>query len=379
MERRFLSALLIAALSACGVSQAELAGHDDDSATAAAELALSRKLLGDTTCPVGASDCNVCVNDVFASLNAGFAGGFSWASGRWNFTWERAYPPSNTKPVAVFHDGVALIDGPEHHVQGFVRTNSPDVPFMVTHSDDNKGGIGRIDDSGNLATLLRSVDNHPSGGQVLGNSFLFAEAATLRVVNVTGPETNRRLVFPTPSWAKPGVGLSGGGLGAVKLRDGRTLVVSSTPGGDEAGPRRTLFFAKAGAIDDATPLALLSETVYSQPDAWKGDYERSENLSVLTECGIGTIFTLHVTGDRDMYGRGYFRLSRIDTVDGAPKLTTLKAYGMDQSLWDCHLRSSGTAFARPNHTLGLVCHEWIARRGIFGTNDNGDFSYRITR
>jgi hypothetical protein len=214
---------------------------------------------------------------------------------------------------------------------------------------------------------------------VLGDSFLFAEGPTLRVVNVTGPERSQLFPLPKPSWATPGAGLSGGGVGAVKLHDGRTLVISSTPGGEDPGTRRTLFYAKQGALTDPTPFALIGETEYAQPAAWKGDYQRSENLSVLTECGTGTIFTLHATGDREMYGRGFFRLSRVDTVKGVPTLTTLRAYNMDQSIWDCHLRSSGTAWARADHSVGILCHEWVARRGIFGWNDDGDFSYRTAR
>lgn len=375
MNRMLWSAATL--LAACGVSEARLGGDDDSTNESA--LGLSKKVLGDTTCAVGASDCNVCVNDVFGTVDRGFGGRFVWSTGRWDFTWERQYPPSNAKPIGVFHDGVALIDGPEHHVQGFVHTNSADVPFMVTHSDDTKGGIGRIDKNRQLATLIRSNDNHPSGGQVLGDSFLFTEVATLRVVNVTGAERSQLFPLPKPAWATTGQGLSGGGVGAVKLRDGRTLVISSTPGGDAAGTRRTLFFVKAGALTAAAPFTLLAETEYAQPTGWKGDYQRSENLSVITECGTGTIFTLHATGDRELYGRGYFRLSRVDTVNGLPKLTTVKAYGMDQSIWDCHLRSSGTAWARADHSLGIACHEWLARRGIFGWNDDGDFSFRTAR
>lgn len=358
------------------MSEAQLVAGDE---SANAELELSRKILGDVSCVAGAPDCNVCVNDVFASVTDGFGGRFDWTTSRWTFTWEKAYPPQSAKPIGVFHDGVALIDGPEHHVQGFVHTNSSSVPFMVTHSDDSKGGIGRIDDRHRLVSLLRSNDNHPSGGQVLGDSFLFAEGPVLRVVNVAGPERSQLFRLPAPAWAKPGDGLSGGGVGAVRLRDGRTLVISSTPGGETAGVRRTLFFTKSGALTDASPFALLGETEYSQPAGWNGDYQHSENLSVLTECGTGTIFTLHATGDREMYGRGYFRLSRVDTVNGVPKLTTLRAYNMDQNIWTCHLRSSGTAWARPDHSLGIACHEWLARRGFFGLDDEGEFSFRVAR
>lgn len=371
--RCFTLAVLASTLAACGPMD-----PDEEAAFAAQEL-VARRYLGDTTCQPGAADCNVCVNDVVGSLDRGFGGHFSWRTHDWEFTWEKKYPPQNVTPLAVFHDGVSLLGIPTHHVQGFVRTNSAAVPFIVTHSDDDFGGIGRIDSKGRLDTLLRSADNHPTGGQVLGNSFVFAEEGKLRVINVTGAERSRRLVVPAPTWAKPGAGLSGGGLGAVKLTGGGTLVISSTPGGEDPGPRYTLFFTKAGTLDDATPLALVGETTYAQPAGWGKDYRFSENLSAVTECGTGKIYTLHVSGDVSIQGRGYFRLSRVDTVAGKPTLVTLKAYEMGQSLFDCHLRSSGTAFARADHTLGLVCHEWIARRGIFGWDETGSFSYRMTR
>jgi len=270
MNRMLWSA--VALITACGVSEAQLGGNEDS--TGESTLELSTKILGNTTCAVGATDCNVCVNDVFGTVDRGFGGRFVWTNGRWDFTWERQYPPSNTKPIGVFHDGVALVDKPEHHVQGFVHTNSADVPFIVTHSDDTKGGIGRIDKNNKLATLIRSNDNHPTGGQVLGNSFLFAEVATLRVVNVTGPERSQLFPLPKPTWAKPGQGLSGGGVGAVKLQDGRTLVISSTPGGDAADPG----FLYDGRQRLLAGLARLHKgrEVASLPELWNAQLQRAQ-------------------------------------------------------------------------------------------------------
>lgn len=359
------------ALAACGgLDPSEL---DDESDAAEA---IAQAYLGDTSCAAGSLDCNSCVNDVRASLDAAFAGAFDWDSKPWRFQWTRNYAPSGAEPESVYQDGALL---PEHHVQGFVRTNSSRIRFMMTHSDTSKGSISRIeqlsDGRKQLATLVRSNDNHPSGGQVLGAFFAFAEGSALRVLDVDGPATDYRVGFPSTDSLGTGASGAGGGLGAVRLRDGRTLIIVSTPGGEARATRRTLFYAKAGGLSTRSPLTLVGETPYSQPSSWSGDYQRSENLSVITECGTGRIFTLHATGEVDGLD-GYFRLSRVDTAaDGSARLTTLKAYDTTQNPFDCHLRSSGTAFGTPAHRLELYCHQWSTKRFLW--ESTGEFHFSV--
>jgi hypothetical protein len=383
LERYVLAgALGLIGLIGCGAepdaleSPGDLA-FDSESADESSSAAIATPtFLGQTNCPAGSPGCNSCVNDVRRALDDGFAGGFSWDRKPWRFSWTRSYAPANVRPDSAYQDGSIL---PDHHVQGFVRTNSSRIRFMMTHSDETRGSISRIeqlaDGRKQLATLVGAGIPHPSGGQVLGKFFLFAEGNTLRVLDVDGPATNLRLSFPTTDTQRSGARGAGGGLGAVRLADGRTLIIASTPGGEAAATRRTLFYTKPGTITDAGALTLVGETNYSQPAAWRGDYQRSENLSVLTECGTGTIYTLHATGEVDGL-RGYYRLSRVDTAaNGRATLTTIKAYNMNQNIFDCHLRSSGTAFATPQHTLELYCHQWSTQR-LFGLS-GGEFEFTV--
>lgn len=383
LERAVLAgALGLLSLLGCGAEPDALeapreVAADSESADESSSAAVTTPAyLGQTTCPAGSTGCNSCVDEVRRALDDGFAGGFSWDSKPWRFSWTRSYSPANVRPDSAYQDGSLL---PDHHVQGFVRTNSSRIRFIMTHSDETLGSISRIeqlpDGRKQLATLVSAGIPHPSGGQVLGKFFLFAEGNTLRVLDVDGPATNLRLSFPTTDTQRGGARGAGGGLGAVRLADGRTLVIASTPGGENPGTRRTLFYTKPGTITDPGALTLVGETNYSQPAAWRGDYQRSENLSVITECGTGTIYTLHATGEVDGL-RGYYRLSRVDTAaNGRATLTTLKAYNMNQDIFDCHLRSSGTAFATPQHTLELYCHQWSTQR-LFGLS-GGEFEFTV--
>lgn len=332
--------------------------------------------LGARSCPPGSPSCNNCVNDLRATLDAGFDGAFHWDAKPWRFNWTRDYPPTGRSPSSAFQDDSLI---PDHHVQGFVRTNSSRVRFMMTHSDESAGSIARIvqlsDGRKQLDTLVRSTIAHPSGGQVLGGYFAFAEHNSLRVLDVDGPATDLRQTFPRTDSLRTGGDGAGGGLGAVRLSDGRTMIVVSTPGGDGSATRRTLFYVKDGDIAEPAPLRLVGETPYAQPAGWNGDYQRSENLSVLTECSTGKIYTLHATGEVDGV-RAYFRLSRVDTTaDGQARLTTIKAYNTTQNIFNCHLRSSGTAFATPTHRLELYCHQWATKRFLF--DSTGEFYFNV--
>lgn len=364
--------LLLLAPLGCGGE--DLLTHDD--LEGAEQPVTAATFLGARSCPPGSPSCNHCVNDLRAQLDAGFDGAFHWDAKPWRFNWTRDYPPTGRSPSSAFQDDSLI---PDHHVQGFVRTNSSHIHFMMTHSDNSGGSIARIeqlaDGKKQLDTLVRSTIDHPSGGQVLGGFFAFAEHNTLRVLDVDGPATDLRQTFPRTDSLRTGGDGAGGGLGAVRLSDGRTMIIVSTPGGEGSATRRTLFYVKDGDIADAAPLTLVGETPYAQPASWNGDYQRSENLSVLTECATGKIYTLHATGEVDGV-RAYFRLSRVDTgADGRARLTTIKAYNTTQNLFNCHLRSSGTAFATPSHHLELYCHQWATKRFFF--DSTGEFFFNV--
>jgi hypothetical protein len=121
-----------------------------------------------------------------------------------------------------------------------------------------------------------------------------------------------------------GLGSGGGGLGLARLHDGTTLLIVSAPGGgfrphtrdvasdDNARARYPrLYRFVPGVFATDAKSSLLGEWphpgVSSKPDG-PGPY--SENLSVVTECGSGNIYTIHTTGEYGLKGNGYWRLSR---------------------------------------------------------------------
>lgn len=65
-------------------------------------------------------------------------------------------------------------------------------------------------------------------------------------------------------------------------------------------------------------------------------------MSVVTECGSGTIYTIHTTGDWALKGDGYRRLSRLDDAKGGPRLTHVAIARQDQDNEKCHHRSAAT-------------------------------------
>ena len=104
-------------------------------------------------------------------------------------------------------------------------------------------------------------------------------------------------------------------------------------------PRSTRFYRlvpNAFQATEVTPIGTFWYRLGVRPETPMGN---SENLSVVTECGSGKIFTIHTTGDYGLYGNGYWRLSRVD--DG-PKLTHIAMARQDQHNEKCHHRSSAT-------------------------------------
>jgi len=83
----------------------------------------------------------------------------------------------------------------------------------------------------------------------------------------------------------------------------------------------------------------------------------SENLSLVTECSTGDLYTVHTTGTYGLVGSGFWRLSRIDGDAAAPRLTHIAIREQPQRERNCHHRSSATVTVSPAGKLEFLCSE----------------------
>jgi hypothetical protein len=344
-------------------------------------------LRADTTCKYGDPDCNPCAADVPNQFRMAFEGGhrpwIGWHDHSWDFHNDR-YPPDDRKPEDAFHPyGEGKQVGlPAKHLQGLVRTNSSRFPYAGSHSHKDRGSIFFVrSDEGKktLHALYRSSVDHPSGVAVLGDGLFVAEKGNLRWFRVSDagkPQSN--------AYSVDEMGTAGGGLGLAKLRDGTTLLIVSGPGSgfrkesaarqdffdligiedkheeDNIKPRYTRFYWIVPNVFAPGPngVQLIGtwkhEGVVARPDKPLG---YSENLSVVTECGSGAIYTIHTTGDYAMHGDGYWRLSRMDRGPGGLRLVHLGIARQSQEWEKCHHRSSATVHVDARGKLEFLCSE----------------------
>jgi hypothetical protein len=98
----------------------------------------------------------------------------------------------------------------------------------------------------------------------------------------------------------------------------------------------------------------------------------SENLSVVTECGTGHLYTIHTTGQYLLNGDGYWRLSRIESSPKGPRLQHISIEKQSQDTGDCHHRSSATVHVNKSGELEFLCTE----RSVLKTTPTGTFNFK---
>lgn len=354
-------------------------------------------LRGSTTCNYGDPDCNRCATDVPNQFKLAFETGhrpmIGWDAHSWSFRGDDKYPPDGLKPEYAFRPygegkdvGVVV-----KHIQGFVRTNSSAFPYAGSHSHKNTGSIFFVGRAGNkigLHSLYRANSDHPSGVAVLGDGLFVAEGDFLRRFSVSAAGKNQagpRFEMKKEG-DKRGLASGGGGLGLAKLHDGTTLLIVSAPGNgfrptttkkereDNARPRYTrLYRFVPNAFAKNASSSLLGEWphpgVSSRP-AGPGPY--SENLSVVTECGSGNIYTIHTTGKWGLKGDGYWRLSRVGGSPADPELVHVATARQSQENEACHIRSSATVHVNKQGELEFLCSE----RAVIKWHPTGKFDFR---
>ena len=355
----------------------------------------------DSDCSFGDLDCNVCAHNVVDQFDKLFgdkdprAGEFldDDITNEWIFSPSIAVGPSDRKVFKAFGE-----DPIKHHVQGFVRTNHPFIQYAGTYSHkklqlealEKPGSIffitkGLTSDRLQLMALHDSEDVHPSGMGVIGNFVIFGDNSNGRVVKVmnvslaNSHQTGRKSLNKDENGKS--IGGMGGGVGMVKMVDGSYLLIMTNPGGPKnntdnpqtyfyrvvLGPRATekAETTSLTTLASGSPNSLDWSMQYlgkwdQDPSKEDEDYQYSENLSVITECGTGNIFVVHTSGLGDLgtNKKGYWRVSIVDMGGASPDLIPLEVYETNQNKDNCYLKAAATAWVNPEHKIDLVCHEF---------------------
>lgn len=323
---------------------------------------VSSSYKADTTCDKSDPSCNVCATDVQRQFHDAVDGKLSWKTNSWTFDWEQSYEPDNATPKSIFGSPVEGFLGfyaSVNHVQGFVRTNSDLYPYSGSHSHTTQGGIFVVKNTDNgleLASLHKSEGNHPSGVHVLGNYLVYGDGSQLvfKDLNSSNHEEDINLNISAAKF--------GGGLGFAKLVNGSYLAITTGPGGESNLDKRDQFYDLEFQNDEPSSLTYLNDSKVTLPSDWprQDRYILSENLSVITECGTGDIYTVNVSGSTNeglFGGYGFWRLSKLESQDDEFKLSAVNYYQNDQNISTCTPRASGTVSVDANNKLEFYCHE----------------------
>ncbi len=315
---------------------------------------------GDVNCRSGEADCNFCANNVQQQFSQAVAGKLRWRTQSWYFTWAEKYPPNGTRPLDVFDGDPAYPLGiPNKHIQGFARTNSG--TYVGTHSHKRKGGVfsTRVNGVGHqiLTSLEKTSGKHPSGLQTIGDFLVYGDAGNLVFKDLRSPaliKTTRLKISPKARFGY------GGGLGLLRLSKDKLLALTSGPGSQDSRPRYNYFYQIDMQNNQAKKLTLLNKSRLSIPAQWPKILGYSENLSLITECGTGDIYSVHTTGDTKglgtATGNGYWRLSKLRGQQGNLSLAPLSAFSTRQNMPNCNSSSAATVYTNSQHKLEFYCH-----------------------
>lgn len=315
---------------------------------------------GDTHCRSGELDCNVCAVNVQRQFNQAANGKLRWSLRRWNFNWRKPYPPKNTRPVDIFDgDPVYTLGIPDKHIQGFVRTNSQAYPYAGSHSNKHKGGIFVLSASGrgtNLFSLHKTQGWHPSAVHIYGQFLVYGDNKKLVFLNINSQNQRYKSSITLPKRAY------GGGLGITRLSKDNALLITTTPGGQKSGKRYHRFYHVKTNQGKPVRIDYLNQSLSSVPRNWPKSYQFSENLSLITECGTGDIYSIHTTGNEKgvsmIRGRGFWRLSKLNKVNGKLQLDAINGFSSGQNMVSCNMRATATVFVNQNNKLEFYCHAY---------------------
>jgi len=344
-------------------------------------------LYGDDGCAHGGEDCNRCAPSVEQQWADMAAGALAWRERTWHFGWDRGVAPSNLTPLDTwnpsvdFPGGIYPIDLDEewsYHAQGFVRTNHASIKYAMSHSDDDFGSLTFISSSNNIYAMHRTFTAHASGIATIGQYVAMMDGTDLvRFFDVRQALQSHALYYTMSAATVKaavrsplrGAGKGNGGIAVAKLYHGGYLVITGQ-GGSKNDFQETYFFFTDGPLTSPRRLVYLGTAPYSGP-AGAG---QSENLSIITECGTGQLYTVHIAGYDGLDGTGWYRLSKVVWGTNGPALQTVNVKWVNQHDEYCHHRSAASASVRDNGYLDLYCHERAEDNGFLsGPGDDWEF------
>jgi len=316
---------------------------------------------GDFNCSMGQADCNVCAVNVQQYFRKATSQQISWKSQPWLFNWPSTYPPQRKRPLDIFNGDAAYALGiPDKHIQGFVKTNSSLYPYAGSHSHKKNGGIFFIKRGDNgknyLGSLHQLAGRHPSGVHVIGKYLVYGmnDRLYFKDINSRNQQSTFNLKIPKPGF--------GGGLGVLKLSKDNHLIITSGPGGQDKRPRYNRFYHLKSINGRPVSITLISESASIKPAKWPSSLTFSENLSLITECGSGDIYSIHTSGDEKgvlaISGNGYWRLSKLVSQQNRLSLKPISAFASRQNMSSCNIRAAATVHVNEQHQLEFYCHAY---------------------
>jgi hypothetical protein len=326
-------------------------------------------LYADDTCTILSEDCNVCAPDIEGQWADMAAGALSWRERSWHFGWERAVAPSGLKPSQAWDADGILKGDYESHAQGFVRTNHPWAKYAMSHNDEVYGSLTFVDYRYDIYAMHRTASHHPSGIFTLGLYVGMVDGRdSVRFFDTRRALESHDLRFGLgPQGQGRGVRDGNGGIAMAKLRGGGYLLVVGD-GGENNTDQKTEFYFVDGPLTAPARKQFLG--VYDPPNL---PQSQSENISMLTECGTGHIYTVHTMGDK-YEGQGYYVLAKVTWGAIGPTLTRVDAKIVNSHNEYCHHRSAASASVRSNGYVDLLCHERAEDNGVLsGQGDDWDF------
>jgi len=334
-----------------------------------------------TDCKPHDENCNMCAVDVESQFKKAFIkhGGYKSQIHNWSFDWNKTVPPSS-QPVTYFFDapikpGNKKPDAFAYHIQGFVRTNDSKIKYAGSHSNaphtfGSLFFISQTDGKNSLESIHKTGNRHPGGLAVLGQYIFAGEGKNIRAYNIKQYDQSADKLYKLPKNKKNPYkhNTTGGGIGTVKLDNGKILLVVSTPGGTKPNIRRNKFFLLQGTPLKNLKAKFINEQEYSGPDK----YMYSENLTLIPECHTGRIYAIHSGSNHALGKKAYWRLSVLTEKNKNPVLITIAVQEVFQNLNNCHLRSAGTVYVNKKSQLEFYCHEYINNKD-FGDIDTWNF------
>ena len=231
--------------------------------------------------------------------------------------------------------------------------------------------------------MHQTRSRHPSGVHALGQYLVYGEGGNLIFKNLNSPNQEEDIGLRITK------ANFGGGLGVVRLSRGNHLLITTGPGGQKARPRNHQFYHLKSRNGRPERLRFMSDSPSRVPRDWPRGQAFSENLSVITECRTGNIYTVHTSGDEKgisaINGNGYWRLSRLEEGRrGNLRLRPIDAFTTRQNMQSCNVRAAASVFVNRQHKLEFYCHGYAkdpdgSTFNILGSSsrNNDKFKFKV--